>query len=183
VSSVVLCQRIGVVLCAAALAGCGTSVGDMNFFPNRGSIFKSQDWGSPGKTAPDLIPNGPVSPEEQVDAAGHCTAQAGATPAVEAPAAAAPAPAQQPTAVTPGGIALGMTECQVVARAGQASQVTIGAENNERKVVLTYPTGPSPGIYTFAAGRLKVIDRVAQPEPVKPARKKSRSKPASASIR
>jgi magnesium-transporting ATPase (P-type) len=81
VSRVVLCQRIGVVLCAAALAGCGTSVGDMNFFPNRGSIFKSQDWGSPGKTAPDLIPNGPVSPEEQVDAAGHCTAQAGATPA------------------------------------------------------------------------------------------------------
>jgi hypothetical protein len=41
--------------------------------------------------------------------------------------------------------------------------------------VLTYPSGPWPGIYTFAAGRLKTIDRVAQPEPPKPARKKARS--------
>ena len=42
-----------------------------------------------------------------------------------------------------GGIALGMTECQAVRRAGQPGQVSIGsAEGGERKVVLSYLSGP-----------------------------------------
>jgi hypothetical protein len=40
--------------------------------------------------------------------------------------------------------------------------------------VLTYQSGPWPGVYTFAAGRLKVVDRVAVPEQAKPAKKKAR---------
>jgi hypothetical protein len=185
-------QSIAVALplvAAALLSGCGSSMTDMNFFPNRGSIFKTQDWGSAGKvTAPDLIASGPVTPEDEVDAAGRCGAQAAAPsePAVGTVAgdlATQNAPSQTEVAVTPGGVALGMTECQVVAHAGQPGQVAIGTENNERKVVLTYASGPWPGIYTFAAGRLKVIDRVAQPEPAKPARKKSGAKPATASVR
>jgi hypothetical protein len=60
-----------------------------------------------------------------------------------------------------GGIALGMTECQAVRRAGPPSRVTIGtAGNGARKVVLTYLSGPWPGIYTFDAGRLKIVDAV-----------------------
>ena len=58
------------------------------------------------------------------------------------------------------------------------SQVTIGAaDKGERKVVLTYLGGPWPGIYTFQAGRLKVID--AAPEQAKPAKpnKKTKKKP------
>ena len=72
-----------------------------------------------------------------------------------------------------GGIALGMTECDVVRRAGLPGNINIGAGNKgERKVVLTYLAGTWPGIYTFDAGRLKVVDRAPVPEtPVKPAKK------------
>jgi hypothetical protein len=76
-----------------------------------------------------------------------------------------------------GGIALGMTECQAVRRAGHPGQVSIGsAEGGERKVVLTYLTGPWPGIYTFQSGRLKVVD--AAPTPPKPAKPEKKRKPA-----
>ena len=48
-------------------------------------------------------------------------------------------------------------------------------EGGERKVVLTYAEGPWPGIYTFAAGRLKEVDAVPEPEkPKKPAPKKKK---------
>jgi hypothetical protein len=79
-----------------------------------------------------------------------------------------------------GGIALGMSECDVVRRAGLAGNVNISAGNRgERKVVLTYLSGTWPGIYTFDAGRLKVVDRAPVPEtPAKPpAKKKSTKKP------
>lgn len=70
-------------------------------------------------------------------------------------------PEGAPGAPVLGGIALGMTECQAVRRAGHPSQVSIGtAKQGERKVVLTYLTGPWPGLYTFQSGRLKVIDAV-----------------------
>lgn len=179
----------GLVVAVGFLAGCsGLDVSDlkmseMTFFPNRGEIFKPQDWGTSGagKSAPDFISSRPVSPEDFVDGAGRCVAQGTAQPsdaAVGTPAGdlgtAATVPSEQ--ALVPGGVALGMTECQVVAHAGQPGQVDIGAdETGGRKVVLTYMSGPWPGIYTFSAGRLKVVDRVAQPEPQKPARKKPRS--------
>jgi hypothetical protein len=73
-----------------------------------------------------------------------------------------------------GGIALGMTECQAVRRAGQPSNVTISAgDKGARKVVVTYLGGPWPGIYTFASGRLQEVDAAPAPaKPVKPAPKK-----------
>jgi hypothetical protein len=84
-------------------------------------------------------------------------------------------PEGAPGAPVLGGIALGMTECQAVHRAGHPSQVSIGsAKQGERKVVLTYLAGPWPGVYTFQSGRLKVIDAV--PEPQKPAKPKNKIK-------
>lgn len=80
-----------------------------------------------------------------------------------------------------GGIALGMTECQTVQRAGTPSNVAISAgEKGERKVVLTYLGGPWPGIYTFTGGRLNVVERAPeQPKPAKAAPKKTpKKKPA-----
>ena len=79
-----------------------------------------------------------------------------------------------------GGVALGMTECDAVRRAGQPNDVNIGADaKGERKVVLTYLSGTRPGIYTFAAGRLKQIARApGQPAPEKPTRKRAKRKPA-----
>jgi hypothetical protein len=82
-----------------------------------------------------------------------------------------------PSAPVLGGVALGMTECQAVRRAGRPNQVTIGAaERGERKVVVTYLSGPWPGIYTFQSGRLKVVDALPeQPKPAKPNKKKQRA--------
>ncbi len=80
-----------------------------------------------------------------------------------------------------GGIALGMTECQAVRRGGQPSSVSIGtAKKGRRKVVITYLSGPWPGIYTFESGRLKVVDAAPTVEKPKPQRryKKKRRVPA-----
>ena len=77
-----------------------------------------------------------------------------------------------------GGIALGMTECQAVQRAGIPTNVAISAgDKGERRAVLTFLSGPWPGIYTFADGRLKVIDRAPeQPKPSAPAKKTPKKK-------
>jgi hypothetical protein len=77
-----------------------------------------------------------------------------------------------------GGIALGMTECQTVQRAGVPTNVAISAgDRGERRAVLTFLSGPWPGIYTFADGRLKVIDRAPeQPKPSAPAKKTPKKK-------
>jgi hypothetical protein len=86
-------------------------------------------------------------------------------------------PASGPPPVA-GGIALGMTECQAVQRAGTPSNVAIsGGEKGERKVVLTYLGGPRPGIYTFTGGRLTVVERgPEQPKPAVP-KKTPKKKP------
>jgi hypothetical protein len=100
-----------------------------------------------------------------------------ATPASANPNAALP---DQPPGAPPviGGIALGMSECNVVRRAGLAGNVNISAgDRGERKVVLTYLSGTWPGIYTFSDGRLKIVDRAPVPEtPVKPPAKKQKAK-------
>jgi hypothetical protein len=72
-----------------------------------------------------------------------------------------------------GGIALGMSECEAVRRAGQPSNVAISVgDKGARKVVLTYLSGAWPGIYTFDSGRLKEIAAAPQQEKPKPAPKK-----------
>jgi hypothetical protein len=105
----------------------------------------------------------------------------------------APMPAATPASVNPnaalpdqppgapqimGGVALGMSECDVVRRAGLTGNVNIGAgEKGDRKVVLTYLSGTWPGIYTFNEGRLREVARAPVPEtPVKPPVKKKNAK-------
>ena len=132
----------------------------------------------------------PVQPPAPADRAVGSVAGdlAGAPMPAAATAAATPNPGLdrlEPAAAPPqvtGGIALGMTECQAVERAGLANNVVIGAgDKGERKVVLTYLSGPWPGIYTFSDGRLKVIDRAPeQPKPAKSSPKKTPKKKAGA---
>ncbi|MBI4367640.1 MAG: hypothetical protein HY543_12560 [Deltaproteobacteria bacterium] len=100
--------------------------------------------------------------------------QAAANPGADVPGATDPA---MPPVI--GGIALGMTECQAVRRAGLPGNVTIGAGGKgERNVMLTYLSGPWPGIYRFADGRLREIERApAPPEPPKAPPKKNAKKP------
>jgi hypothetical protein len=58
-----------------------------------------------------------------------------------------------------GGIALQMTECDVVRRAGPVEKIDLGAnERGERALTLTYLRGPWPGVYRFAGGRLVSIE-------------------------
>lgn len=251
---------------AAVAGGCSNSgmlddIKEGNYF--RTPVVQTPSWAKVGRGAhmnASLGPKGPVAPEDLVNAAGQCAAEAPAAPPA-APAQAEPAVAQaepavaqaEPVAaqaepVTPeaarakaavgsiagdlasapmpqgpppappapkpkkvaatapadalgglqpegpggagaaavvGGISLGMTECQAVRRAGQPTQVNIGAaDGGERKVVLSYLSGPWPGIYTFQSGRLKVIDAApAPPKPAKPERKKKPSRaPAQAAV-
>jgi hypothetical protein len=114
--------------------------------------------------ANDLVsPNGACPPAPMPAAAPPPTAAAG--PGVM-PVSADPS---APPTLLGGGVELGMTECQVVYRAGAPSSVQLGQNpNGDRTAVLTFDVGPRAGIYHFQGGRLTDMDRVATapaPEP------------------
>ncbi len=201
-------QSLVVLACAVALAGCAqsplnavTEANDTGWFSKPVDLFRKPEWATLSRQTAELGPTGPVAAEDLVGADGQCAA----APAETATAAVAPAPtpASAPatatgfegglepaggpaTAAVPpvtGAIALGMTECQAVRRAGTPSHVAVTAgENGERRVVLTYLAGPWPGIYTFDSGRLKVVDAAPgqdkKPEAVKKKKPAKRTKTA-----
>lgn len=207
---------LGVAALAASLAGCKNptqvfqDTGEGGWFSQPVDVFRKPDWASvtSGDASAPLNPTAPVAPAELVSADGRCA------PAAPPPGAAAatplpqsdrpvgslagdlardPMPAvsayQQPGAPQlMGGVALGMSECEVVRRAGVPGNVNIGGgDHGGRHVVLTYLGGPWPGIYTFDGGRLKVVDRAPnqpeppQAEPPKPKKTKKAAKPKTAS--
>jgi hypothetical protein len=102
-----------------------------------------------------------VTAEDLVDAEGRCGgafASADQNPQGEAPGVA-------------GGVALEMTECEVVRRTGQPERVALGSnERGERTATLTYIRGARPGTYSFVAGRLTSMERAPEPAPTRPAR-------------
>ena len=168
---------------AVALGGCAdTGLDTAALFRKPADVFGRNS----GYTYSDLQGSRqtrPVTDSDLVDASGGCPA------AAAPPAAAAGGPAGGPGA--PGadasalgeGIGLGMTECEVVARAGAPNSVQLGRNpNGDRTAVISYQSGPRPGVYHFERGRLMQMDRVevAAPAP-KPAKKKpaKTKKPAS----
>jgi hypothetical protein len=127
----------------------------------------------------------PITANDLVAANGSCPPP----PAVQqAPVAAAAAAANQPGSAPPaadtstllgGGIALGMSECDVVFRAGAPSAVQIGKNpNGDRTAVVTFNSGPRAGIYHFQAGALVEVEQV-QTAPAQTAKKKPASPKAS----
>lgn len=106
-----------------------------------------------------------ITPEDLVDTDGRC----GPVVAQDSGQAAVPA--------IPSGIALEMTECDVVKRAGIAEKVELGTnERSERTVTLTYIKGARPGVYRFVGGRLVTMERGPEPPPTaRPARKPQRA--------
>jgi hypothetical protein len=118
----------------------------------------------------------PVTPADLVDEQGRCAMQVAAAPPQNPDDASAMPPEPPPVgALNPGGVALEMTECEVVERAGRPERVEIqGAPGPDRKAVLTYIHGPRPGIYNFTGGRLTSLERGPEPppppKPVKPAK-------------
>lgn len=170
--------RLAMAASAIAVLGGCSSASDM--------LSKDAEWFSRPKffadhsinaSVPPLSSSKPVSPEDLVAADGTCVGMAPRNPADSnamdvsgnngaavqpAPGAAQPAPAI--------GVALEMSECEVVRSEGVANNISIGAnERGEREVTLTYLQGARPGIYRFTSGRLKSIERAPEPPPKKPA--------------
>jgi hypothetical protein len=113
----------------------------------------------------------PVTADDLISTDGQCAG------VVTGPDPNIPADQQQPNMpMLPSAVALDMTECDVVKRAGQPEKLDFRTnERGERTAVLTYIRGPRPGIYTFTAGRLTSIERAPEPPPPpKPTRQQRR---------
>ena len=124
----------------------------------------------------------PITANDLVDASGACPPAA--APAPEAQAAAggpAPAPPAAPdeAAQLRGGVAVGMSECEVITRVGPPASVNLGTnQNGDRTANMTFTGGPRPGVYRFIGGRLAEMDRVAEPAPGPEQKKLAGSKKA-----
>jgi hypothetical protein len=133
--------------------------------------------------------NRPITANDLVSANGACpplpappvqAAPPPPSPAAEGSPGADQVPAE-PSSLLGQGIALGMSECDVVYRAGPPYSVQLGNNpNGDRTLVLSYDGGPRPGIYRFERGRLMVMDRVDVPPPAPKVAKKlaKKKKPA-----
>jgi hypothetical protein len=185
------------VACACLAAGaCSSSSLDSNPFASASSLFKPDIATTTGRGKASTI----VTAEDLVGADGSCASGAvvpapAAVPEVQPEAAApadgtvgqssrsaavAPIPENDPLLRPALGLALGMSECDVVRRAGAPERVDLGTdERGERSVTLAYMRGERAGIYRFREGRLFTIERVAVvEEPKKPAKPKAAAKPA-----
>jgi hypothetical protein len=172
---------IAALTLAAALSGCANA--DV-FDSNEHWFSKPFDWTgrNGGYTFSELQETNsrlrPVTANDLVSQNGACPPppMPAAPPAPPPNAAAAPgAPGvAEAVPVSPGppslmgqGIALGMTECDVVWRAGTPASVQLSSNpNGDRVAVLTYDGGPRPGIYRFERGRLMDMDRAQVAAPV-----------------
>ena len=159
------------LIVALGVGGCSAGAGFPSWFggsdaaPPKREFGLSRDW---HVFAPEGGRARQIGPEDLVAADGRCAGRADTSSALnfqagpEAPRAGQPAPPSPPppSAAMPRGIALGMTECEVVGAVGVTDRVEIGTdERGERRVVLTYPQGSHPGIYLFESGRLRSIER------------------------
>jgi hypothetical protein len=151
-------RLIAVAVLAPSVVACSSDIGSVNILPKVATI-ESLSLGN-AQPAHELRP---VTAADLVDPQGQCAGG-------------------QATAAQ-GGIALEMTECEVVGRAGPPGNVQIGTnERGERSLTLTYMGGPRPGIYRFTGGRLYAVERGEEPpspEPAKP-KKPAPKKPKSA---
>ena len=156
------------VALAVILAACSRdlSVNNLTLTPKPDGLPKKSDWSQAwGRSS-----SGTVTTADLVSSQGQC-----ALPPF-APSQSAMAGQAQAEL---GGIALEMSECEVVHRTGPVEKMEVGTTGRgERSLVLTYLKGPWPGVYRFTAGRLVSIERApAAPEPSAKAATRSK-KPA-----
>jgi hypothetical protein len=125
----------------------------------------------------------PITANDLVSASGGCPPPP--APSVAPAPAATPNPAAAPVVAPDNpsllgeGVALGMSECDVVWRAGAPNNVELGkGPGGGRTAVLTFDSGPRAGIYRFEGGRLMEMDSVGPPPAPPPqAAKKKPVKP------
>ena len=172
------CCLLAAFVTVLGLAGCA----DVDFSTQQAWFAKKLDFGGQkgGYTFSELQETRqqqrPITANDLVNANGSCPPPAAPQPAPPAPGQASAPPAPVDTAaLLGGGVALGMSECDIVFRAGQPSAVQIGKlPNGDRTAVLTFDSGPRAGTYRFERGALKELDALpvaAAPPPV--AKKKS----------
>lgn len=173
------------LMLAVALSGCANpDVFDSNehwfsrsfdFSGRNGGYTFSELKGTSERNRPadanDLVsPTGACPPPPALAAAPAPATGPGVIPNGAPPDAAAPSLLGAP-------IALGMTECEVVDRAGAPSAVQIGTNpNGDRTALVTFDSGPRAGIYHFERGHLMDMDRVAVAAPPPKAMKKKKPK-------
>ena len=177
---------VGALAIAVALGGCANLDENKDAWFSKPFEFVSRKGGFTfSELQESKARTHPITANDLVAANGSCPA-----PAVPQAPAAAGAAASQPASASAatdtgtllgGGVALGMSECDVVNRAGAPSAVQIGKNpNGDRTAVLTFNSGPRPGIYHFEAGALMDVERVqTAPAPAQTAKKKPASPKAS----
>jgi hypothetical protein len=161
---------------AVALSGCGGIDFDTtgSWFSKPLDVFGSKG-GYTYSNVGDAREEHPITANDLVDANGACPGTAPPPAADNAGAA-----SSDMASLLGGGIAIGMSECEVIARLGQPTAVNLGrGPSGDRSAIMTFRSGPRPGIYRFEAGRLSEMDRVEEAAPAPrpdPAKKKSAKK-------
>jgi hypothetical protein len=157
-----------------ALCGCSSFDSTSTWFSKRPDFF-----GKGGYTYSDLGDarrDRPITANDLIDGNGSCPSP------VAPPSAQAGAAADDSANLIGQGVAIGMSECDVVQHLGQPNNVNLGQNpNGARAAVLTYSSGARPGVYRFVGGRLTEMDRVEQPpqaEQKAPPKKLAKKKPA-----
>ena len=153
----IVLRMIAMATLACATAACSSdiSLNGVTLVPKPETLLRKPDWAtfSGGKNDFELRP---VTAADLVSREGQCSGGDGQ----------AAADSTAGGGLVAGGIALQMTECDVVRRAGPVEKIDIGSdERGERAVTLTYLRGPWPGVYRFTGGRLVSIERAPGPPP------------------
>ena len=152
--NVQLSAMISILSVGLALGAC--TMPDMDSFraPDASALFSAR---SVSNYRDKVLP--PVAAADLVDANGGCAGGEAGIPPV------------------PAAIALEMTECDVVKRAGAAARAEIGTnDRRERTATLTYSRGERPGVYSFVDGRLKSME-LGPDQPAAPKTAKKLAKP------
>jgi hypothetical protein len=166
-----ICRSISALAIAAALCGCGTSLDSSGWFSKPVDLFGSRG-GYTYSQLDEAKKERPITPNDLVDANGACTAFAPPPAAPDAGSGNADAASR-----LGGGVAIGMSECDVISRVGPPNAVNLSSNpRGDRMAVLTFNSGPRPGIYRFVGGRLAEMDRVEEPPPSAPPAKKKPAK-------
>lgn len=163
---------------SAGLGGCGDISLDSSQWFRKPLYLTGQTSGYTFSDVQKTRQDRQVTANDLVEANGSCPPSVQAQPAPGNPPG-GPAGAPDGASLIDDGVGLGMSECDVVHRAGVPSNVEIGKNpNGDRTVVLTYRGGPRPGIYRFERGLLMEMDRVAEPAPSPATAKKKPAKAA-----
>jgi hypothetical protein len=141
--------------CSSFESGSGWFAKPMDFF-GRGGGYTFSDIG--GGARREQV----ITASDLVDANGACPGLS----VQPAPGGAETSPQPDSSSLLGGAVGLGMSECDVVRRAGQPASVEIGQNPGAvRTALMTFKSGPRPGLYRFEGGKLIDVEAVELPPP------------------